>query len=422
MVKGLVKRFAHHHWLLAILLVALLGRLAAAGLVERMLRPHPGQICLIAGDAEGYWNLARHIVRGEPYSVYDPPRRVLRMPGFPLLLAGGMLVVGDRPALLRGLLAIVGTVACGLVYLLGLLLFDRQTGLIAAGLAAVSPLLTGFSVLLLSETFFATMMLVSLVGLAWLSRRRESAEASQATVWPAVAVGALAGLATLVRPTWLLVVPGVACLWLWQSPRRKTLVEAAGLGAGLMLAMLPWTIRNAWVTGHFVPTTLWVGPSLYDGLNPTADGSSDMQFIEQDRPYQQMSEYDVDHHYRRLAWNFVKTNPWRTVELATLKAWRYWNPVPNSPQFQQPWLWLAVAGFYLPVLGLAVRGAWVARHRFWNWFLPLAPILYFAAVHMLFVGSLRYRLPAEYPLLVLSAVGLQSLRPRSAPASSLAVR
>jgi hypothetical protein len=44
--------------------------------------------------------------------------------------------------------------------------------------------------------------------------------------------------------------------------------------------------------------------------------------------------------------------------------------------------------------------------------LAAGPVLYFALVHAVFVGSVRYRLPAEYPLLVLSAVGLQRLAQR----------
>jgi len=38
--------------------------------------------------------------------------------------------------------------------------------------------------------------------------------------------------------------------------------------------------------------------------------------------------------------------------------------------------------------------------------ITLGPILYFSALHCIFVSSLRYRLPAEYPLMVLSAAGL----------------
>ena len=146
-------------WLIAILLVALAGRLLAAWVVQQQVGD---RLCLIAGDADGYWQLAGKIASGEEYSFGDPPRRVHRMPGFPLVLALSMKLFGASPLAARCLLAMIGTAACSAVYLLGRQLFDERVGLLACGLTAISPVMTGFSVLLLSETLFALTLTLSL--------------------------------------------------------------------------------------------------------------------------------------------------------------------------------------------------------------------------------------------------------------------
>ena len=136
--------------LILILLISALIRCGLAVYVQRQLDQQPERTYVIEGDADGYWRLAQTIVHGEEYSIYTPPRRVLRMPGFPLVLAGAMSVAGEDHFRVRLFLALTGVAACYLVYLLGKELTNETTGLIAAGPTAVSPVMAGFSVLFLS--------------------------------------------------------------------------------------------------------------------------------------------------------------------------------------------------------------------------------------------------------------------------------
>ena len=399
-------------WFWLTLFVALGLRLGLAFSVQHEVSKTPGRLCLISGDAEGYWELAGHIAAGEEYSIFDPPRRLLRMPGFPALLALPRYAFGDNPFAARILLAIIGVIACGLTYWLGRELAGEAVGVMAAAYTAISPVMCLFSVMFLSETAFAAAMLASLIAAAKLSRvKPKPGPFATRQIGLASQTGALVGLATYMRPTWFLVGPGLSVLFLFSgnlSVRWKLVVSIViCLSMGIVLA--PWTIRNAWVTGHFVPTTLWVGPSLYDGLNPDATGDSDMEFFEKDRLLQSMSEYEMDREYRRRSWAFAASHPQRVMWLALVKQLRYWSPAPNTPQFKHPLIhavaWLA----YAPLILLACVGAWFSRRDFWLLILTAAPIFYFALLHLLFVGSLRYRLPAEYPLAVLAAIGFTRL-------------
>jgi 4-amino-4-deoxy-L-arabinose transferase-like glycosyltransferase len=438
-----------NRWLWLTLFVAFGLRLVLAVGVQYQVGKTPGRLCLIPGDAEGYWELAGRIASGEPYSIFDPPRRLLRMPGFPALLAMPRFLFGDNPFMARLHLVLVGTIACLLTYWLGCELADKTAGILAAAYTALSPTMALFSVLFLSETGFAAAMLASLIAAARLLRMDFSNWPLNRNhvLWLAFAAGALIGLATYMRPTWLLVAPGLAFLVVllglqFRGEGEKTKPEAepekyadtnnlkqstsiihvpamrARLAAALMicigtaLTLAPWTIRNAVITGHFIPTTLWVGPSLYDGLNPEFNGDSNMTFFEQDRLMASMSEYEMDREYRRRAWKFAAEHPDQALKMAFIKQSRFWSPAPNSPQFNKTWIrglgWIA----FLPLFVLATAGAWILRRDRTLLMLTVGPLLYFAALHLLFVGSLRYRLPAEYPLAVLAAAGLCKLTGR----------
>ena len=394
------------------LLVALLWRLVLAFGVQHIVSIPPARLCLIAGDAEGYWELAGKIVAGQEYSLHEPPRRLLRMPGFPLLLAIPRFAVGDNPFAARLFLVLVGTLACALTYWLGRELAGDFVGIVACAYTALSPTMALYSVLFLSETAFAVTILASLIAATRLVKA--SSQDAQGTNQVdlkggklSLLTGALVGVATYMRPTWLLVGPGLAVFLILfgKGPTLTRLLQALLIGLGLAVTLAPWTYRNFVITGHAITTTLWSGPSLYDGLNPTANGESDMRFFDQENLMSSMSEYEMNREYNRRAWAFAKQNPAKVAWLAWEKQKRYWSPSPNSDQFKRIEIQIVAWAFYIPLIVLAIMGAWTARHDFWLLILTAAPILYFGVLHLLFVGSLRYRLPAEYPLAVLSAIG-----------------
>ena len=102
-------------WL--ILGLALLLRIGVAVAVDQHVQAQ-GRQFLIEGDANGYWELGTRIAAGQQYSIYQPPRYVLRMPGFPLFLSLCILTLGNSVFSASLVLAVVGTCCCWLTWLL----------------------------------------------------------------------------------------------------------------------------------------------------------------------------------------------------------------------------------------------------------------------------------------------------------------
>jgi predicted membrane channel-forming protein YqfA (hemolysin III family) len=118
----------------------------------------------------------------------------------------------------------------------------------------------------------------------------------------------------------------------------------------------------------------------------------------------------MDRHYRKRAWAYALDKPGEAIRLAWKKTLRYWNPFPNAKQFQSSMLLMLVSlGWFVVLFVPALVGAWQLRRSLGILAVTAGPILYFAALHLFFVSSVRYRLPGEYPLLVLSAVGIETL-------------
>lgn len=408
-------------WLAAILAVGLLARIAAAvvaqGYADRIGKPD------LFGDTVLYGALARTIVEGTPYRVDQAgiPHYALRTPGYPAFLAGCRALFGPEYLYARLVQAGLGTVGVWLVYRLSRrTLADRGVALVAAGLAAVEPYGVGLGALVLSEGVFIPLMLAGLWGLASLWRG-EDGDAGRSG-WVAAATGLAHGAAILVRPSWALIVPGLLgalILGSGRGDRRRAVRSALVVAAVVAAVMGPWWARNHRIFGRFVPTAVWVGASLYDGVSPTATGASDMDFLNAPDVVG-LDETAQDATLAARAVAFARDDPGRVAWLALVKFGRFWSPWPNAETLRSRPAAVASALVTIPLFALVAIGIWDRRRDPRALVLLAGPLVYFLALHMVFVSSIRYRIPGFLPALGLAAAGWRRIRARgSAPSEGV---
>ena len=406
---------------------ALAARVAAAEAVQWIAtRQHV--LCLFA-DTNYYWALARTIRLGSPYEIMlwsDIPHFALRTPGYPLFLAACWTFCGENAFAARLMQALLGAWSVWLVMVLTRRVVTTSetatdsgraglspsvVALTAGAFAALEPYQVANAAFLLSEALFVPLMTAMLASMAaaWPSR---GDSASNGRIWPAVCVGIFAGLAVLSRPSWSLAVPLFLGVWVVCSgPGRMggALRGAAAAAAAAALVMTPWWVLNARVSGRFVPTAIWAGASLYDGLNPRADGASEMSFLG-DADVWPLDESAQDVLLRDRAVAFALANPGRTCRLALIKAARFWSPWPHADVVKSPWIAVVSCVVTLPIYGLLAVGLYDRRRDARALVLCAGPLLYFMLIHMVFVSSVRYRTPGMTPAFGLVAVGLSRVR------------
>jgi hypothetical protein len=119
-----------------------------------------------------------------------------------------------------------------------------------------------------------------------------------------------------------------------------------------------------------------------------------------------MGEYERDEFLKAESKRVILADPVRFAGLAVRKAARMWNVILNYEVYRTPFYSAVSLASYLPVMLLAVAGAAMARRDVRNWLALLVPAAYFTGIHMIFVGSIRYRLPVMPFIMVLSACAL----------------
>jgi len=363
-------------FLFTILGVGLVLRFVAAVLLPDQNFP---DAVLYREQARQLW---QHLTFDDPY----------RMPLYQILVA--LTGPGWGSLLLNVLLS---TFAIALTYQLTLLLFeDVTTALVAALAATIYPYFIFYSAVGLTETLFVTLVLAAYV--CWYRG------------WFAAAAGC-AVLSILTRPTFDLLAPVLVAyfaLFIHRMTYKAAAARLAGYAAIYVLLMSPWWVHNYQAYKTFVRLHLGANLTLYGSNNPLnqSGGVSDVN--------QDLSEFDKipdpvarDRAYRDAAIKYITEDPIRFIKLAALKFTRFWRLWPFAEDYRTPLYIVGSLISFVPVLILAIVYLVFFAWRDLVRILPLVFfIVYLTVVHMVMVGSIRYRLPLEPFLIIFAAATL----------------
>jgi 4-amino-4-deoxy-L-arabinose transferase-like glycosyltransferase len=184
-------------------------------------------------------------------------------PGYPLALSGVFWAVGTHLLAAKALnLALAGATVV-LTYALGTRAFDVRVGLLSALLLALSPGHIYFTTLVLTEVLFAFGFLTVTAMLIWWA-----VDDKRARWQHLLALGIATGCLTLVRAEAVFLPIAFAVLWkALLTGWRPALRYGAIFGLGFVLALTPWTVRNALRFHEFLPLRDGSHGALSNGLD-----------------------------------------------------------------------------------------------------------------------------------------------------------
>jgi 4-amino-4-deoxy-L-arabinose transferase-like glycosyltransferase len=184
-------------------------------------------------------------------------------PGYPLVLNGVFAIAGTHLLAAKALNVAISAATVVLTYVLGARVFGVRAGMLAALLLALSPGHAYFSSLVMAEVLFCFgfLAIVALL-ISW------TIDAERASSVRLLALGVATGCLTLVRAEAVFLPVVFALFWLialrgW----RPALRYGAIFGLGFVLALTPWTVRNALRFHEFVPLRDGPQSGLANGLD-----------------------------------------------------------------------------------------------------------------------------------------------------------
>jgi len=357
-------------------------------------------------------------VAGWGYVGFDWAPTAHWPPGYPLLLAGIYWLFGPSLFAAKVANALLGSATVLLTYRIGCELGRPRTGLVAAAVLALFPGDVLFAPTILSEALFAALFSAAL----WLFLRASNRASTRTRVW--IVFGLLLGAAALVRGTAVVMLPIFTLTWLARGTTlRRTMRYSAAAVAGLVLALVPWTVRNQLRLGYPIligtngANALWVGQSAIataEQILPPNPAQEPAPALELRNPQLEVATARAR---TREALGWMLERPDRVVTMVPAKIHLMYKDDRGAYPWiedglrkvvrpeRRRWFDALVDGYYFAVLALALVGT---RHFLGGdrgaVLLPIT-VAWFTLMHaMLFFGSTRFHHPL-LPVLALMAAG-----------------
>ena len=331
-------------------------------------------------------------------------KRAWEMPGLAILYSLLYKSVGSSSGLIivaRTVQSLALLLTAVMVYGISRYVFhDNIAATVSYTLTLFYPFFIFYQGVLMSETVFIFLLVA---GFLWLYRwENASFERDRYLVVATIAFA----LAVYFKATlWLLPPLLVASLALFAGRSRLRFLRALVLSALVFgICLSPWWFRNYQVFNEFVPFTTASPRLLYSGNNPMNESGGGRRGMDWEpiAEFDTLSELAWAEAYRREALSYIARNPGTFVRMSVLKFVRYWRLYPYAEEWNESRYIIISIMSYGTVLVFACIGT-VTQRLSWRRLAPVYILIgFFTAVHVVFITSIRYRLPLE-PFLILLA-------------------
>jgi hypothetical protein len=320
------------------------------------------------------------------------------MPLYPILLT--LLGGGLKAEVIIGITS--GAISVILTWALAQALFkDKKSGLVAAGVMAIYPMAIFYSAIGMTESVFIPLVLGAFLAL----HQNRTSLASILFV-----------LSILTRPVMDVFAPFVIfwnALVIRKTGFSRAFRDLMVYGLFYALIMSPWWYHNMKKYDQFVRLNYGFGLVLYAGNNVknTSGGSIggidyNLEDIFGDDRFLDYTLSEQDQMLRDKAIKYIMQNPSNFFKIASLKFIRFWRLLPYTPIVGGSIAAKITTLSLLPILLLACITLVTRRKNIMSFTPILGFIAFLTLVHMITIGSIRYRYPLEPLLIVFAAPSL----------------